>query len=346
MSETPSLSVVIPVWNAGPFIEKSLKSALQFDEVSEVVFVEDASTDNSLEVLYDIEKRYPQVRLFRHPDKKNHGAGASRSLGVQMATSEWIAFLDADDMFLPNRFEFERKTIFKKDDGTIDGVYGEFGSHYLDSESEKDRDLVYTSVSGNAPSDELKYVLLNMHNKYNGYFHLGVTTLRKSLIHEIGYFATNVEPNEDTDMSIKLAFAGKLVAGIIKEPVGSRGVHLNNRINKVDFPHHLRLKEVLLLNWKSWLEEKFPNEARALENIERELATVQFINNNLGMSIGEAISFFRKRPDVFFDMKKSELIIKAVLGRNALGSFITKLKEKIVLTFFKSKIQKYDLQVG
>ena len=71
MSETPSLSVVIPVWNAGPFIEKSLKSALQFDEVSEVVFVEDASTDNSLEVLYDIEKRYPQVRLFRHPDKKN-----------------------------------------------------------------------------------------------------------------------------------------------------------------------------------------------------------------------------------------------------------------------------------
>ncbi|MFT5071678.1 MAG: glycosyltransferase involved in cell wall biosynthesis [Chitinophagales bacterium] len=346
MCNTPLLSVVIPVYNAGPFLEEGLKSALQFEEVSEVVFVEDGSKDDSLEVLYNLEKRYSKVKVFRHPDKGNHGAGASRSLGLKMASSEWIAFLDADDIFLPNRFDIERETIFKNDDKTIDGIYGAIGAHYLNEESKKKYNLVFTTVSGVIPPDELKFVLLNMHKKYSGHFSLIATTLRRSLIHEIGYFATNVEPNEDTDMCIKLAFAGNLISGSIKEPISSRGVHMDNRITKVDYSHKLRLKEVLLENWKAWLEEKFPSESRALKNIERELNVVSFINDNQGMSMGKAITFFRKRPDVFFDNKKSELIIKAVLGRNTFGSFITKLKEKIVIAFFKSKVLKYDLYLN
>jgi glycosyltransferase involved in cell wall biosynthesis len=65
--------------------------------------------------------------------QRNHGAGATRNLGIEKASQNFIAFLDADDYYLPNRFDAE-KELFKNSE--IDGIFGAIGVEYL---TEKER---------------------------------------------------------------------------------------------------------------------------------------------------------------------------------------------------------------
>ncbi|MGX5685013.1 glycosyltransferase family 2 protein [Chryseobacterium cucumeris] len=104
--------IMIPVFNAELYITKAVESALQFSEVFEVLLIEDRSPDNALEICKELAEKHMRVQFFQHPDKENHGAGASRNLGIENAAGDVIAFLDADDYFLPNRFDVE-KELFK-----------------------------------------------------------------------------------------------------------------------------------------------------------------------------------------------------------------------------------------
>ena len=76
------ISVIIPVYNAEKYVSQAVESALQFNEVYEVVLIEDKSPDNALEVCRELAEKYDRVKLYQHPDKGNHGAGASRNLGI------------------------------------------------------------------------------------------------------------------------------------------------------------------------------------------------------------------------------------------------------------------------
>ncbi|MGB6046147.1 MAG: glycosyltransferase family 2 protein, partial [Flavobacteriales bacterium] len=124
------ISVVTPVYNAAGFLEAAVASALQFEEVAEVVLVEDGGPDNSLEICEALAAKEPRVQLFRHPGGANKGAGASRNLGIAKASQEYIAFLDADDRYLPNRFQEEHRIFAEHPDA--DGVYGAIDVHFHD----------------------------------------------------------------------------------------------------------------------------------------------------------------------------------------------------------------------
>lgn len=346
MGEEVLLSIVIPVYNAEEFISSALDSALQFKEVDEVVFVDDGSKDKSLSVLQNIASGNPKVKVYQHPKGQNLGAGPSRSLGVKMAKGKWIAFLDVDDLFLPNRFDKERETIFKEDNLEIDGIYGAIGSHNIDDAEASEFNLDITTVSDQVPPDQLKYTLLQVHRAYTGYFHLIALTVRASLIERVGYFASNLPLKQDTDFCIKLSLLGNLHAGIISEPIGSRGIHRNNRISKMSFSEHLEFKEIMLNNLLNWIEEKGVSDELAIHHIKNELDTLAFVNKQKPLSVFKMLKFFKKRPDIFYDNKKSEVLIQAVFGRNSLGRLITKVKEKTLLTFSKSNVQKWNRYVS
>src|SRR5690606_1248107 len=98
------ISVIIPVYNAAAFVEQAVQSALTQPEVSEVILVEDGSEDKSLPICEKLASQNDIITLLRHPGGVNKGAGASRNLGIQHTKNEWIAFLDADDYYLENRF--------------------------------------------------------------------------------------------------------------------------------------------------------------------------------------------------------------------------------------------------
>src|SRR5690349_8702075 len=98
----PTVSVVIPVFDAAPFIERAIRSALvQSYDVAEVIVVDDASSDATVEVVERIAISDPRVKLIRLPE--NGGPAKARNAGFAAAIGEWIAVLDADDAFLPHR---------------------------------------------------------------------------------------------------------------------------------------------------------------------------------------------------------------------------------------------------
>lgn len=96
----PAISVVIPCYNAASFLGETLRSVLaQTQPPREVIVVDDGSTDDSARIA---ESFGPPVRVLR---QANGGAAVARNTGVTAATGDWIAFLDADDLWHPQRLE-------------------------------------------------------------------------------------------------------------------------------------------------------------------------------------------------------------------------------------------------
>lgn len=232
-----NISVIIPVYNAAQFLEKSVQSALQFDEVKEILLIEDKSTDNSLEICEKLASENSRIKLSQHPDKGNHGAGASRNLGIEKAIGDFIAFLDADDYYLPNRFDAE-KEIFRNP--AIDGVFGAIGVEYLTEKGRQEfqakfKDISLTSVNYPAEGKEVFRGLLSLTPKIFGtFFHLNALTIKKSAVEKYKlHFNENLRVHQDSDFNIKLSYFCHLKSGIIDKAVAIRGVHDNNRITKI-----------------------------------------------------------------------------------------------------------------
>jgi glycosyltransferase involved in cell wall biosynthesis len=96
----PTISTVIPAYNAQLFLSRAIDSALAQDiPHSEIIVVDDASADATGEIVRSYEAR--GVRLISHAQRR--GAAAARNTGVAAAKGEYVAFLDADDEWLPGK---------------------------------------------------------------------------------------------------------------------------------------------------------------------------------------------------------------------------------------------------
>ena len=99
----PKVSVIIPVYNVEKYLGPCLDSILgQTLNNIEVICVDDGSTDRSLEILREYEKRDARVKVLTQP---NTNAGAARNKGIQQARGEYLSFLDSDDHFDPTMLE-------------------------------------------------------------------------------------------------------------------------------------------------------------------------------------------------------------------------------------------------
>lgn len=100
MTQLPKISVVIPCFNAAPYISAAIQSALAQDWPDlELVVVDDGSSDGSAEL---VQCMFPTVTLIR---QANQGVAIARNSGIANAQGEWIAFLDADDIWLPSKLQ-------------------------------------------------------------------------------------------------------------------------------------------------------------------------------------------------------------------------------------------------
>lgn len=231
-----NISVIIPVYNAERFLEKAVASALQFPQVKEVLLVEDGSPDASLEVCKKLLQKDARIKLFQHPDRQNHGAGATRNLGLEKASEEFIAFLDADDYYLPNRFDAERE-IFKNEN--IDGVFGAIGTEFLTEKgreefSEKFKHNKLTTVKYAAEGKDILFGITGVKEGFGSFFHLDTLTIRSEKLRQCGLkFNDSLKLHQDRDFIVKLSHNLILKTGIIDEAVAIRGVHDDNRITKI-----------------------------------------------------------------------------------------------------------------
>jgi len=118
MADEGLVSIIVPVYNAEAYVEEAVESALgQRDARVEVIAVDDGSDDRSLEILKRFEGRDDFV-LCRHPGGGNRGVARSRRLGVERASGEYIAFLDADDVFEPEKTA-RQLAVFRERSGVV-----------------------------------------------------------------------------------------------------------------------------------------------------------------------------------------------------------------------------------
>lgn len=243
------ISVVIPVYNAERYVEYAVYSALKQKETAEVILIEDNSPDNALAICEKLSRNTPRVRLIRHSDGRNHGAGESRNLGIREAQFDYVAFLDADDYYLDNCFS---KTIeVFKHDPTVDGVYSAVGVEFENDEAKRRYFLTHheeiaTVDEKVTPNELFRFLVMGG----AGYIHLNGLVVKKAGLLQVGLLP-KLRLHQDMALTVKLAAKLKLVAGEIHEPVSLRRIHLDNRITdlKTDFSETNFHAAQYLLNW-------------------------------------------------------------------------------------------------
>lgn len=107
------VSIIMPSYNTGAFIKKTIQSVLnQSYENWELIIVDDCSTDNTDEVVLPF-LNDQRIRYIKN--EKNSGAAVSRNRALREAKGKWIAFLDSDDLWLPEKLE--KQVLFMKKNG-------------------------------------------------------------------------------------------------------------------------------------------------------------------------------------------------------------------------------------
>jgi glycosyltransferase involved in cell wall biosynthesis len=121
---TPLVSVIMIFLNAEKFIQEAIESVLSQTYPNwELIFVDDGSSDVSTEIVQRYCQKYPQkMKHFEHAGHRNRGMSASRNLGIHQSRGDYIAFLDADDVYLPQKIE--RQSTVLAAQPSVAMVYG------------------------------------------------------------------------------------------------------------------------------------------------------------------------------------------------------------------------------
>lgn len=183
------ISVVIPVYNGAKYIAQAVESVWAQDYAPlEVIVVDDGSTDETAAVLDSLEKQGP-LRVIR---QSNSGRSAARNRGIRESSGEWIAFLDADDYWLPGKLNAQFSALEK---GQGDFAYS--GTVVVDDDGRWIRERPVT------PSSCLINELI-----WGNRFATPTVVVRKSLLQVTGAFDETLSVGEDWDLWLRLAAYG------------------------------------------------------------------------------------------------------------------------------------------
>lgn len=109
------LSIIIPVYNVEKYIHRCLTSCCKQSDASldeyEIIVINDGTPDNSMDVVYNIAKKYPNIVIF---NQNNKGLGAARNQGLRIAKGKYVQFLDSDDWITSNDVSTIKRVIVGK----------------------------------------------------------------------------------------------------------------------------------------------------------------------------------------------------------------------------------------
>jgi glycosyltransferase involved in cell wall biosynthesis len=207
------ISVIIPAYNSGAYIERAINSVLSQTRPSdEIIVVNDGSTDNTSEIL----KRYGnKIKVI---EQSNAGVSAARNAGIGAAAGDWIAFLDADDEYLPEKLRLQSEAVQRNP-----GLCWVTGNYFFCQCRNNHRR--YPALS----AEKIEAVRDSLAGKeiFGSYFHAyslraagntDTMLIRKDKLIEAGLFVQGRTIIEDEDLWLRLAYLG-LQMGMVFEPI-------------------------------------------------------------------------------------------------------------------------------
>lgn len=189
-NNAPVVSVIIPCYNRDAYIKKTINSVIvQTYPHIEILCVDDGSTDRTREIL---ETYKDKIQILEHPERKNKGQSAAINLGLKYSHGEYIAILDSDDLFFPEKIEKQVSFLAK---------HKEFGLVYSDGYNiNAAGEILYNIFPENHIEDNSPVrMLMECH------FNLPSNSLvRKSVFDKAGFFDESMRSAQDHDMAIRI----------------------------------------------------------------------------------------------------------------------------------------------
>ena len=146
MIDKPLVSVITPFLNAQSFIQEAIMSVIaQTYDNWELLLVDDGSTDASTEIARRYTQQYPEkVRYLQHVSHQNRGLSASRNLGVSHAKGKYVALLDADDIWLPQKLERQVAILESHPEAAMTYGPGRWWYSWTGNQEDSQRDYLQT----------------------------------------------------------------------------------------------------------------------------------------------------------------------------------------------------------
>lgn len=193
------ISVVVPVYNSAPYLEQCLGSILAQTYTNlEVVAVNDGSTDDSLKILHDLAEKDSRVVII---SQNNSGVSSARNAGLQIATGEWISFIDSDDELEPDMYE-TLMDLTRKHEADI--VHCGYKRICLDGTQKDVRGTGELIIQGSTEASRCmltgKYFSCGLWNKL----------YRRELFEDV-WFDTNLRINEDILVNVQVFCRAKTI---------------------------------------------------------------------------------------------------------------------------------------
>lgn len=226
MQDTIQISAVIPAYNAEKYIARAIVSVLrQSRPADEIIVVDDGSTDKTAQIVRSFGGK---VRLI---SQSNAGVSAARNAGIRAAKGNWIAFLDADDEWLPDKLQLQTELLMKHTD--LVWTTGNF----IECLCDENRVAEYTPVS-----TCIRY--LKGKDYYNSYLfavqlyewgHTNCMLIQKTVLEKIGLFCTDLPIAEDIDLWLRIAYRHPKV-GFTSRPLSIHHLLESNTLMTSKYP--------------------------------------------------------------------------------------------------------------
>ena len=239
---TSSISVVVPTYNRGAAIEPTLNSVLaQTTPVLEILVVDDGSTDGTGDWVKDHYAHEPRVRVI---SQSNGGVAAARNRGLEAVRGEFVAFLDHDDRWHPDKLRLQLELMQQRPEVGV--VYSLWQQVSEDGEIIPGHEARQVEADWNLPEGEIFFTLI----KRNFLISMSVPLVRTALVREVGGFDPATVPCDDYDLWLRLS--RKTQFAYVREVLVFYQYHQNQQSrDEVKMWHATRSAQIK--HWKSVL---------------------------------------------------------------------------------------------
>ncbi|MEJ7769357.1 MAG: glycosyltransferase family A protein [Chitinophagaceae bacterium] len=206
----PLVSIITPLFNQETYVDEAIVSVINQTYANwELILVNDGSTDKSTEIAKKYAARYPEKIVYvEHENFLNKGISASRNLGLQKSNGRFLAFLDADDIYLPKKLESQMSILLAHPSAAMLYSSTEYWYSWTRNPEDQEKDRIW-SLFGVVP-DQLLHppVLLTVFlNNVSAIPCMGSLLLRKEALEDTGGWESSFRGlYEDQVLYSKIAF--------------------------------------------------------------------------------------------------------------------------------------------